>query len=199
MKFNFFFTLVAETTRQREWLDARTGDLARVTQLSVWADDELTLPCGYHFSGRIDVAAMTAALAQPMILHEVEERVRPHDVGLAWPPEDFEVVPTDVPLRGTWLFEDLPIERQEWLVHRPHVLSITGTGRGFDLYFEDEEHERWLYQLNSPRPREEHWSFVAEGLRQLLRIRSAEVAERVERDGELLNAPDVGEVLLLDI
>jgi hypothetical protein len=93
-------------------------------------------------------------------------------VNLAWPPDDFEVVPREVPLRGTRLFEDMPIERQEWLVQKPHVLSISGAEQGFDLYFEDGEHERWVYKLSSRRPREEHWSFVAEGIRQLLRIRS---------------------------
>jgi hypothetical protein len=199
VNFNFFFTLTAETTVQREWLDRRTGDLAEITRLSVLADDERRLPCGYHFSGRIDVAAMTAALAETIILQRIEERVRPRDVGLAWPPEDFEVVPTEIPLRGTWLFEDLPVERQEWLAHDPHILSITGTQRGFDLYFEDRNHERWLYSLNSPRSREDHWRFVAEGIRQLLRVRSAQVAERVDHERQLENAPAVGEVLLMDI
>src|SRR5690242_16365156 len=135
MEFDYHFTLIAESADQARWIEARTPALQELGHVSVLADAENEIPNRYRFSGRVDLDVQTADEGRERILNALAEAISPNQVGLEWPPDDFGVSLTKAPLAGIWLFGDLGLDDQLWLLERANHVTVSGGDRGFDLQF----------------------------------------------------------------
>jgi predicted DNA-binding transcriptional regulator AlpA len=75
-------------------------------------------------------------------------------------------------LRGNWLFQRLPADRQHWLVYRSKSLLCEPTGEGFDLAFIGLANESWVLGVPATEwvsliTALEQWASTVEALRRV--------------------------------